>query len=97
MSKQSTNFFRFSTANDQSIYSNTRKNFLSYSQCDELAKRGLYDQRLRDNQRIGVEDLFCMLPACITKKNDNGSTLYTLYMYKSAWDIPIIVYSLLNN
>lgn len=93
MSKQSTNFFRFSSAKDQSIYSNTRKNFLSYSQCDELAKRGLYDQRLRDNQRIGVEDLFCMLPACITKKDDAAdATLYVLYVYKSAWDIPIIVY-----
>lgn len=93
MSKATTNFFRFSTAKHQSIYSNTRKNFLSYSQCDELCRRGLYDNRLRDNQRISVEDLFCILPACIVRGNDDGgATLYTLYMYKSAWDTPIIVY-----
>lgn len=93
MTKHATNFFRFSTANDQSIFSNTRKNFLSYSQCDELTKRGLYDQRLRDNQRIGVEDLFCMLPACITKIDDStAATIYVLYVYKSAWDIPIVAY-----
>lgn len=93
MAKHITDFFNLSTAKFQAIHGNKRKNFLSFAQCDELNRRGLFDARLRDNERIGVEDLFCMLPACITKTNDcAGATLYVLYVYKSAWDVPVIAY-----
>ena len=88
MTSKTTNFFNLSTVKNQAVYGNNRKNFLGWKQETELAERGLLDVRLRDNTRIGVEDLMCLLPACISVNN----TMYTLKIYKTAWDIPAVAY-----